>query len=311
MELSEVTLGRLQDEAYAYLCRQAVEERLASIEREKAEIASTRPPFGVLARKETRDAFSHSMRTVLDNEAALRDRLVRIEGIEKWLRPILRQDVAAYLADVSPDYVRFQQIRARLEDWEGAFQRLPELLLALARELRSVRQAASAGAAAGGGFLNELPVLRESAVRLERQHHEILVITGVVAELTHGGPHEEIRVPVLPDFRRVAWVSRLAVLPPDQAVAEVARVEKEVREFLAAGAELALARLEASRDVCTSLENQAVEQYWAQLRDHARAHYVEERDIDDVLEMLSQRYISADIARRQQALSSNPFLTER
>lgn len=310
MELSEATLGRLQDEAYAYLCRQAVEERLASLEREKAEIASTRPPFGVLARKETREAFNRSMSTALDNEAALRDRLVRIEGIEKWLRPILRKDVAAYLADVSPDYVRFQQIRARLEDWEGAFQRLPELLLALARELRSVRQAAGAGSAAGG-FLNELPVLRESALRLERQHHEILVIAGVVTELTHGGPHEEIRVPVLPDFRRVEWVSRLAVLPADQAVAEVARVEKEVREFLAAGAELALARLEASRDVCTSLENQAVEQYWAQLRDHARAHYVEERDIDDVLEMLSQRYISADIARRQQALSSNPFLTER
>jgi hypothetical protein len=87
MELSEATLELLQNEAYVFLCREVVEDTLASLEREKAEIASTRPPFGVLARKETREAFTRSMRTALDNEAALRDRLAQISGIEEWLRP--------------------------------------------------------------------------------------------------------------------------------------------------------------------------------------------------------------------------------
>ena len=139
MELSETTLEHLQDEAYAFLCRQAVEEKLASLNREKAAIASTRPPFGLLARRETRDAFTRSMRTALDNETALRDRLVQLTGIEAWLKPVLRKDVSAYLAHASPDYGRFQQVRARLEDWERAFEGLPELLVAFARELRCAR----------------------------------------------------------------------------------------------------------------------------------------------------------------------------
>ena len=311
MELSEATLEHLQDEAYAYLCRQAVEEKLASLEREKAEIASTRPPFGVLARKETRDAFAHSMRTALDSETVLRDRLAQIVGIEEWLRPILHKDVAAYLADVSPDYGRFQQIRARLEDWECAFQDLPELLVAFARELRGVRQAAGAAPAAGRHLVQELAALREIAMRLEQQYLELIVITGTVSELTQAGALTEIRVAVLPDLRRVAWVSRLAMLPLDQAIAEIARVEKDVRDFLADGNANAIARLEAGRTVCMQFENKLIEQYWAQLRAHARAHYVEERDIDDVLATLAQRYVSANLALQQQALSANPFLTER
>ena len=290
--------------------RQALESKLTSLEREKESIASTRPPFGMLARKETREAFTRSMRTALDNEAALRDRLAQIRGIEAMLRPRLRADIADYLAEVSPDFARFPQVRARLEDWDRSFRLLPDLLTAFARELRGARQAA-AGPAGVKNFVQTLATLRESAVGLERQHHELLVITGAVGEITETGPGGEICAPPLPDFRRVSWVSRLAVIPLNQAVAEVTRFEKEVREFLAGGKDTAFARLEASRDVCTQLESRAVEQYWEQLRLHARAHYVEERDIDDVLAMLTQRYVSADIVRRQKALSTNPFLAER
>jgi hypothetical protein len=101
------------------------------------------------------------------------------------------------------------------------------------------------------------------------------------------------------------------MLPLDQGVIEVTCVEKEVRDFLADGIDLVHARLEVSRDVCAQLENKTLEQYWNQLRAHAQAHYVEERDVDDVLAMLAQRYVSADLARREKELLSNPFNTER
>jgi hypothetical protein len=311
MELSEATLELLQDEAYAFLCREVVEDRLASLEREKAEIASTRPPFGMLARKKTREAFTRSMRTALDNEVALRDRLAQISGIEEWLRPLLRQDIVAYLTEVSPDFRRFPQVRVRLDDWERAFQALPEFLVAFARELRNLRQAVDSDPAPGRRFVYELPVVGEVAVRLEQQQHELPGIAAAVAKLTQAGAMSEIRAPVLPDFQRIAWVHRLAVLPLDQALIEVTCVEKEVRDFLADGIDLVHARLEVSRDVCAQLENKTLEQYWNQLRAHAQAHYVEERDVDDVLAMLAQRYVSADLARREKELLSNPFNTER
>ena len=311
MELSAATLELLQDEAYAFLCREVVENTLASLEREKAEIASTRPPFGVLARKETREAFTRSMRTALDNEAALRDRLAQISEFEVWLRPLLRKDIAAYLAAVSADYRRFEQVRTRLDDWERAFQTLPEFLVAFARELRNLRQAVDSDPAAARRFVYELPAVREIAMRLEQQQRELPGIAAAVAELAQAGAMSEIRVPVLPDLQRVEWVNRLAALPLNQALTEAACVEKEVRDFLTDGLDLVHARLEVSRDVCTRLENAALKQYWDQLRAHAQAHYVAERDVDEVLAMLAQRYASANLARQQAELLADPFSTER
>jgi hypothetical protein len=311
MELSAATLELLQDEAYAFLCREVLEETLAKLEHEKAEIASTRPPFGVLARKETREAFTRSMSTALDNEAALRNRLAQIKGFEEWLRPLLSQDIAAYLTAVSPDYRRFQEVRTRLDDWERTFLTLPEFLVAFARELRNLRQAVDSAPAAGSRLGSELPAVSEIAVRLERQQRGLPGIAAAVAELAQAGAMSEIRVPVLPDMQRVEWVNRLAALPLDRALTEAACVEKEVRDFLADGLDLVHARLEVSRDVCTRLENKALEQYWDQLRAHAQTHYVEERDVDEVLAMLAQRYASANLARHQAELLADPFSAER
>ncbi len=134
-ELSETTLNHLRDEAYAFLAKKALLARLEGVDRERATVASTRPPFGgILARRESREAFARSMRVVDDNEAVLRDQLTHITGIVSWLRPIIHKDVSTYLAGESPDYCRFLQIAARLDDWESAYQRVPELLKAFARE---------------------------------------------------------------------------------------------------------------------------------------------------------------------------------
>jgi predicted metal-dependent hydrolase len=311
MQLSESTLEHLQDEAYAFLCREALQESLAALEREKSAISVTRPPFGMLARKATRDAFTQSMRTVLDNEAALRDRIARLDGINDWLRPLIRNSVSGYLAAASPPYCALLQIAARLDDWEIAAQGLPETLVAFARDVRGVRTAASAPGATSQTCAHELAVLRETAERLERRRSELLLIEQSITALAAGGPAAEIRLPTLPDLQRVAWVARLAVLPVAQVVVELTRVEAEVRTFLAEGSANVSARLEAARDICGNLVENALEEYWNQLRAHARRHYVEERDVDEVLEMLTSRYVDASIKRRQRTLTDDPFLNGR
>ena len=300
MEFSSATLEHLRDEAYALLCREALQEQLASLERQKAEIADSRPPFGLLARKETRDAFTRSMRTALDNEASLRERLARLDVIGDWLRPLIRNGVSAYLAGMSSPYCALLQIDARLDDWERATEALPDLLLAFARDIRCVRAAASAPGATSQSYTLELVALRKMAERLECSRHELYVIEKAIGELTAGGQAAEIRLPALPNLRHLAWVSRLALIPPAQVLAETTRVEAEVRAVLAddnAPAVVAT-RLQACHDLCANLAEDALEQYWNQLRIHARMHYVEERDIDEVLDMLTQRYVDADLKHR-------------
>ena len=65
-------------------------------------------------------------------------------------------------------------------------------------------------------------------------------------------------------------------------------------------------RLQASRVSCVQRQEDYLRQYWDQLRAHAQAHWVDEREVDEVLETLSARYDS-DITRHQREVTHNPF----
>jgi hypothetical protein len=311
MELSKATLELLRDEAYVFLCRETVQENLKALEGEKAHLVSSRPPFGVLAAKKTRDAFESSRRTADDTEAALRTRLTRVARFETWLQRCIRRELAPYLEAVSVEYQRVSQIKRLLDEWEQCMVRfLPDTLVAFAREMRALRQA---GAEAGRGeqpFGHELAVLREIVVRVEAQQDHLTRIAAAVNAHALEIGLVDVRVPPLPQFRRRVWVEWLSAIPLDQALADVTRVEGEMRAFLNTGMEPVIGRLQASRVSCVQRQENYLQQYWDQLRAHAQAHWVEERDVDDVLDAMALRY-DPDITRRQREVTHNPFLAEK
>lgn len=310
MELPPTTIEHLRDEAYATLCRHAVMEALEKLEQEKASIASTRPPFGILASKNSREAFTRSMHAASGTEAALRTRLGQVTELEKWLQAILHPELRDYLTAISADYRRFATVDRLLDQWELEFRALPDLLVAFARDVRHA--ALAAAAAPGQRDLHFFAVLRDTALRVEQQ---LATLDELVAAFTALLPPEataEIRVPALPDFRRVAWVNQIAALPAEQLLAETGRVEHEAREFVATGQQTIPLRLQAAHEACRYYEDNFLQHYWNQLRAHAQTHYIEERPIDEVIEMLMQNYVTTDLARRQRALdTSDPFLGER
>lgn len=310
MELSTATIEHLRDEAYAMLCRQAVTDALDKIECEKATIASTRPPFGILASKSSRETFERSMHAATGTEAALRTRLGQIIQLEKWLHDILHTELRDYLTAISADYRRFASADQLLDQWEFEFRALPELLVAFARDVRHAQQ--DAASAPGNRDLQPFAVLRDSALRVEQQ---LVVLDNVAAQIAFLLPTEaaaEVRVPALPDFRRVDWVNRIASFPAEQLVAVTSRVEREARTFAAHDHANVVLRLQASHEACHRHEDIFLQHYWDQLRAHAQAHYVEDRGIDEVIEMLTHNYVTTDLARRQKELNTaDPFLGER
>lgn len=310
MELSPTTIEHLRDEAYAMLCRHAVMEALQKLEQEKASIASTRPPFGILATKQTRETFERSLHAATGTEAALRTRLGQLVQLEKWLHDILHTELREYLTAISPDYRRFATADTLLDQWELEFRAIPELLVAFARDVRNAQQ--DAASAPGSRDLQPFAVLRDSALRVEQQ---LTVLDNIAAQIAFLLPAEaaaEVRVPALPDFRRVAWVNRIASLPPEQLVAETSRVERDARAFAAHDHSTVPLRLQASHEACRHHEEIFLQDYWDQLRAHAQAHYVEDRDIDEVIEILTQNYVTSDLARRQKEIAAfDPFLGER
>lgn len=308
MELSPATIEHLRDEAYALLCRHAIEQALAQLERDKAQIADTRPPFGILASKQTRDTFERSMNAAANTETALRTRLGQVEHLEKWLQGLLHTELRDYLNAISPDFRRFAQVEQLLDQWEVEYRALPELLVAFARDVRNVQQES----ASGQRDLQPFAVLRDSALRVEQQLGALDQLVVQFTALLSDEAALEVRVPPLPDFRRVAWVNRIAALPPDQLAVETTRVEQEARDYVAKGQGDAAPRLAAAHEACKRHEEIFLQHYWNQLRAHAQAHYVEERGIDEVIELLMQNYVASDLARRQRELNAaDPFLGER
>ena len=311
MELARATLELLRDEAYVLLCREALQDSLKNAEREKTELVNSRPPFGVLAAKKTRNAFESSLKTADDTEAALRDRLARTARYETWLHRCIRRELAVYLEKVSAEYQRIGQITALLNDWENVVTRqFPDTLVAFAREMRGLRHAAAEVGRVEQACSHELALLREISVRVEQLQDHL----GKVANTVNSHALEigllEVRVPPLPQFRRSGWVDWLCLNPLHQAIADVTRVEGEVRAFLHGGMQPIVGRLQACRVSCVQRQENYLQQYWDQLRAHAQAHWVEERDVDQVLDSLAQRY-DEDIARRQRDVTHNPFVAER
>jgi len=308
MDLPESTIAHLRDEAYATVCRHALLAALEKLDRAKVTLASTRPPFGILASKETRATFARSMDAATGTEALLRTRLGQVTQLENTLQHLLGPKLRTYLRDVDPDFCHFAAVERLLNRWEVCYRELPDLLLAFARDVRGAQSADTSGQR----DLQLFAVLRDSALTVERQ---LDLLDQFVTDLTALLPAEaaaEIRLPALPNFRRVTWVNHLATLPLAQLIAEATRVESEARAFVAAGHDTIAARLSVAHAVCQRHEGLYLHHYWNQLRAHAQTHYIEERDIDEVIDCLMETYVTSAVITRQRELSTNsPFLDER
>ena len=270
MELSAETIEHLRDEAYATLARQALTEALATLEREKADIERTRPPFALLARRQTLDAFTQSLSAVQQNESALHNQLAEVDQVEQALHTVLRPQLHAYLGAVDTTYGSFPHIRRALDDWQVAYQAIPDLVVAFARDARTARQVCGS-AAPDVRDRAPLLLLRDAALRLEQQCNALDTVARRLAVLLPEGAAAEIRLPDLPPFRHTAWVGLLLALPADRFAAEIDQAESAARQFVAHGQSLIAARLDASREACDRYEAGFLDHYWDQLQ-IGRAH---------------------------------------
>lgn len=293
MELKQSTQSLLSDEAYAFLCRSALQEQLTQQEQHSAALALKRPPFGILASRQTRETFERSLEAAAAAEVSLRQRIDHLVRIENWLRRSLHRELSTYLEAASPDYQLLAQLQALHDAWEKGLGELPELLTHFARDLRAVRLAATPPANDAAELGRRYGLLREIAVRIEDQQSGIDRIANEVATYALKLAAKEVRMPPLPSFRRTVWVDWLCAIPLEQALSEITRVEFEARTFLNGGLQAARSRLQAARAWCMLTKENLLNQYWEQLRSHAQAHYVVECDGNEVLTRLGQRYDSA------------------
>jgi hypothetical protein len=317
MSLPDDVILLLRDEAYLDLCRTALNEARERLVAEREEVDKTRPPFGILATKKQREMFEASMQTVLDTEAGIGARLGKLEAIEKWLKSAIRDRLRDYLREASENYRRSGKIADSIKTWDRLIEHYAEQLLALARNIKNV-SGSFAGAAGGarsafGDRAQAFAELRMGADSLDRTAVQLDSLTRTMAMYATNSPYKDVKLAELPIKGVVEWVDQLALqhdraaLPAAQEMEADARavVAKRLSEFHGAAA--------AALEMITKIEGQELESYWEVLRAHALAHYVQERDVDEVLNELNNRYVVATIERRQRVIESqaDPYGHER
>jgi len=317
MSLPDDVILLLRDEAYLDLCRTALNEARERLVTEKKEVTQTRPPFGLLATKKQRDIFEASMQTVLDTEAGIGTRLQKLEAIEKWLKTAIRDRLREYLRQASENYRRSGKITESIKAWDRLIEHYGEQLLALARNIKNVAVsfAGTAGGAraAFGDRAQAFAELRMGADSLDRTAVQLDSLSRSIVMYAANSPYKDVQLSELPVKEVVGWVDQLALkhdrdaLPAAQEMETLSRavVAKKLGEFHATAA-VALERIGV-------IEGQELETYWEVLKAHALAHYVQERDVDEVINELNERYVVATIERRQRAIESqaDPYGHER
>ncbi len=317
MSLPDDVISLLRDEAYLDLCRNALKDALERLVAEKQQVTETRPPFGILATKKQREVFESSMQTVLDTEAAIENRLGKLEAIENWLKSAIRERLRDYLAQVSENYRRSAKIAEAIKAWDRLIEHYGEQLLALARNIKNVA-VSFAGATGGvrsafGDRAQSFAELRMGADSLDRTALQLESLTRSMAMIAANTPYKDVRVADLPIKGVVGWVDNLALQHDRDALPAAQEMEADARTIVAKKLNDYHASAAAAVESLTVIENQELESYWEVLRAHALAHYVQERDVDEVLNELNERYVVANIERRQRAIENqvDPYGHER
>ena len=317
MSLPDDVISLLRDEAYLDLCRNALKDALERLVAEKQQVSETRPPFGILATKKQREVFESSMQTVLDTEAAIENRLGKLEAIENWLKSAIRDRLSDYLRQVSENYRRSAKIAEAIKSWDRLIEHYGEQLLALARNIKNVA-VSFAGAAGGvrsafGDRAQAFAELRMGADSLDRTALQLESLTRSMAMFAANSPYKDVVLPALPIKGVVGWVDNLALQHDRDALPAAQEMEADARGIVAKRLTDYHGSAAAALEALGVIENQELESYWEVLRAHALAHYVQERDVDEVLNELNERYVVANIERRQRAIESqvDPYGHER
>jgi uncharacterized protein YukE len=317
MSLPDDVISLLRDEAYLDLCRNALKDALERLVAEKQQVSETRPPFGILATKKQRDVFESSMQTVLDTEAAIEARLGKLEAIENWLKNAIRDRLRAYLSQVSENYRRSSKIGDAVKSWDRLIEHYGEQLLALARNIKNVA-VSFAGATGGvrsafGDRAQAFAELRMGADSLDRTALQLESLTRSMTMYAANSPYKDVHLIELPIKGIVGWVDNLALQHDRDALPAAQEMESDARQIVAKKLNDYHASAAAAIEALIVIDNQELESYWEVLRAHALAHYVQERDVDEVLNELNERYVVANIERRQRAIESqaDPYGHER
>ncbi|HWZ94166.1 MAG TPA: hypothetical protein VNW30_03145 [Opitutaceae bacterium] len=317
MSVPDDIISLLRDEAYLTLCRKTIDESLEKVRAQKREVANSRPPFGILAMPSSRKTYEHSMRTVLDTESSLQNRLSKINPLGDWLKTALPAKLDDYLCKASNDYSFGAHVLSVINGWEQGINPYSDHLLAFARELKnSARVIGGAKENPQTMFslrTSALAGLRLAAAGVDHAAWQLDLAADKLRLTTVNTLYNKVSLVAAPVNRVAEWVDHLVPLSNAESLDKMQSTEAKVRAMLADKLLALHTQAATAREIVNEAKRNYLQNHWSQLRDHALIHYVKDRDVDEVLDELAEHHVAATWQRSQQLLQGkpNPFAHER
>jgi hypothetical protein len=268
---NEITL-LLRDEAYLTLCRKSPDETAGS------------------------------------PKDSLQERLARIDALEDSLRSTLHAKLRDHLQASSQDYRFSAEVLSAISAWEQEVNPYSGSLQAFVREFKNATRALVGSKtnlyASFNPRAEAMSGLRLAAEGVDRASLQLDAAAKHLRQAVAGTIYEKVRVLAPPVAGLVQWMERLALLTNVDALVEIQSKEMDMRHLLANKLLVLHSCATTARETVGEVQREYFKNYWDNLRQYALVNYVKDRAVDEVLDELTTRYVTAS----QQVMRDEPAL---
>jgi len=254
-----------------------------------------------LCRKSPDDADVHS-------KDSLKERLARIDALEDLVKSTLHAKLRDHLQGSSQDYRFSTGVLSAISTWEKEVTPYGDSLLAFVCEFKhATRALVGSKTNLYASFNPRAEAMSGLRLSAENVDHASLQLDAAAKHLRHviaGTIYEKVRVHAPPISGLVQWMERLALLSNVDALVEMQAKEIDMRTLLANKLLVLHSCATTARETVGEVQREHFQKYWDDLRQYALTHYVKDRQVDEVLDELAARYVTAG----QQVMRDEPAL---
>jgi hypothetical protein len=294
--LPEDTFQLIVREAYLFRAGQLILDAMTEAKARFDAVSASRPPFFVLRRPETKEAFQAAFETSSQDLSLYTRALQRNADAMKRLRKCAELHIEDWLRENDTTYYSGLVSESLVADWRRCLARLDTEIDDFTRALGCARNSLVAPRLDADGNRYVSDVSRESIERAADVG--ALLATDVAAtnaladerdRFLHGTAFAS-EFPRLPAFDFAHSLREATGLPVPFLQQEFGKIMERCSELRAVGLPSLLAQVAQAEAQHTAVKEGYLVGVWQALREFCLAHYVDEKDLNEVAQATEQMF---------------------
>jgi len=295
-DLPEETFKLIVREAYLFRAGQIIVQGMQEAKARHELVSASRPPFLVLRRSGTRDAFTAELESATADCALFEGALRRNADAMKRLRQCAEVQIERWLRENDEAYYSGLVSESLVGDWRRCLTRLETGLGDFIAALGCARNSLVASMADTAGVRRVSEVSRKAIDQAARMGdtlaREVMATNGLAdARDRHlQGTAFAATFPRLPSFDFYASLDEAAGLPVSFLQEQFGRILERCQELRSVGLPALLQQVEQAETNHAAVKKSYLLGIWQGLRDFALEHYVEDADLQEVAKATEQMF---------------------